>query len=265
VLLTHDSLLTTQLAFGNMINIQNLNYSYPDGTPALKNITLKVRDGELLLVCGPNGSGKTTLIRHLNGLLKPSSGIILVDGLDPAKAEKQVMQRVGMVFQDADSQILGETVEEDVAFGPENLGLPPDEVIVRVTSALGMVGLAGLQHRPCHLLSGGEKRRVAIAGVLAMRSRILVFDEPFANLDYSGVSQVLEQILKLHGSGHTVIVATHDVEKVIAHADRVAVISKGELKALAPPQAIIPVLRQYNVRPPCYSLLGERPISWLLD
>ena len=248
-----------------MISIQNVNYSYPDGTPALKGITLDIPDGEFLLVCGPNGSGKTTLIRHLNGLLKPSSGSILVDGLDPVKSEKQVMQRVGMVFQDAESQIVGETVAEDVAFGPENLGLSPDEVNDRVASALGMVGLASLHHRPCHLLSGGEKRRVAIAGVLAMQSRILVFDEPFANLDYSGVRQVLEQILQLHRSGHTIIVATHDVEKVIVHADRMAVISKGELKALAPPQSILSELPRYNIRPPCYSLLGERPLSWLLD
>jgi cobalt transport protein ATP-binding subunit len=248
-----------------MITIQNLTYSYPDGTPALKDITLTIDDGEFLLICGPNGSGKTTLIRHLNGLLKPSSGIIRVDGLDPAKAEQQVMQRVGMVFQDADSQIVGETVAEDVAFGPENLGLSPDEVRVRVASALNMVGLEDLSHKPCHLLSGGEKRRLAIAGVLAMQPGILVFDEPFANLDYSGVRQVLEQILRLHGKGHTIIVATHDVEKGIAHADRVAVIHKGELKAVDPPQIIIPELLKYSIRPPCYSLFGERPTSWLID
>jgi biotin transport system ATP-binding protein len=248
-----------------MITIQNLAYSYPDGTPALKDMTFTIHEGELLLLCGPNGSGKTTLIRHLNGLLKPSSGTIMVDGLDPVKAEKQVMQRVGMVFQDADSQIVGETVAEDVAFGPENLGLSTDEVKTRVTAALKMVDLERLQHKSCHLLSGGEKRRVAIAGVLALQSRILVFDEPFANLDYSGVRQVLEQILKLHGEGHTIIVATHDVEKVITHADRVAIIHKGELKALAPPHMIIPELPQYDIRPPCYSLLGERPLSWLID
>ena len=248
-----------------MITLQELTYSYADGTPALKGITLTINDGEFLLICGPNGSGKTTLIRHLNGLLKPSSGIIRVDGLDPAKAEQQVMQRVGMVFQDADSQIVGETVAEDVAFGPENLGLSPDEVRVRVTSALKMVGLEELSHKPCHLLSGGEKRRLAIAGVLAMQPGILVFDEPFANLDYSGVRQVLEQILRLHGKGHTIIVATHDVEKGIAHADRVAVIHKGELKAVDPPQIIIPELLKYSIRPPCYSLFGERPTSWLID
>jgi len=248
-----------------MITIQNLTYSYPDGTPALKDITLTINDGEFLLICGPNGSGKTTLIRHLNGLLKPFSGIIRVDGLDPAKAEKQVMQRVGMVFQDADSQIVGETVAEDVAFGPENLGLSPDEVKVRVDSALDMVGLGDLNHKPCHLLSGGEKRRLAIAGVLAMQPGILVFDEPFANLDYSGVRQVLEQILRLHGKGHTIVMATHDVEKGIAHADRVAIIHKGELKAIDPPGIIIPELLQYSIRPPCYSLFGEKPTSWLID
>jgi biotin transport system ATP-binding protein len=246
-----------------MITIQNLSYSYPDGTPALKDISFTIQDGEFLLVCGPNGSGKTTLIRHLNGLLKPSSGTIRVDGLDPGRAERQVMQRVGMVFQDADSQIVGETVAEDVAFGPENLGLSIDEVRTRVAAALKMVDLERLQHKPCHLLSGGEKRRLAIAGVLAMQSRILVFDEPFANLDYSGVRQVLEQFLKLHRDGRTIIVATHDVEKVVTHADRLAIIHRGELKAIAPPPLLIPNLAQYDIRPPCYSLLGERPLSWL--
>ena len=248
-----------------MITIEGLNYAYPDGTHALRNINLTIEDGELLLICGSNGSGKTTLIRHLNGLLKPLSGIIRVNGLDPARSEREVMQLVGMVFQDADSQIVGETVAEDVAFGPENLGLPPDEVEARVTSALAMVGLEALHHKPCHLLSGGEKRRVAIAGVLAMQPRIVVFDEPFANLDYSGVCQVLEQILKLHRHGHTIVVATHDVEKAITHADRVAIMYRGELKAAGPPAAVIPALLQYNVRPPCFSIFGEEPVSWLID
>jgi cobalt transport protein ATP-binding subunit len=248
-----------------MITIHKLAYTYPDGTPALKDITLTIPDGEFLLICGPNGSGKTTFIRHLNGLLRPSSGTIRVDGMDPVRSERQVMQRVGMVFQDADSQIVGETVEEDVAFGPENLGLSSNEVRARVGAALKMVNLEGFGQKPCHLLSGGEKRRLAIAGVLAMQPRILVFDEPFANLDYGGVRQVLEQILKLHGEDRTIIVATHDVEKVITHADRLAIIQRGELKAVAPPPLLIPELGRYDIRPPCYSLLGERPLSWLTD
>ncbi len=248
-----------------MITIEGLAHVYPDGTHALRGISLTIHDGELLLICGSNGSGKTTLIRHLNGLLRPSAGTLRVDGFDPVQSEREVIQLVGMVFQDADSQIVGETVAEDVAFGPENLGLPPDEVAVRVSSALALVGLEDLHHKPCHLLSGGEKRRVAIAGVLAMQPRILVFDEPFANLDYRGVCQVLEQILKLHRHGHTVVVATHDVEKAITHADRVAIMYRGELKAVGPPEAVIPELLQYNVRPPCFSLFGEEPVSWLID
>lgn len=248
-----------------MITVHELTHAYPDGTHALSGISLTIADGEFLLICGANGSGKTTFIRHLNGLLRPSSGFVRVDDLDPCRAEKQVMQRVGMVFQDADSQIVGETVGEDVAFGPENLGLSPHEVTTRVASALSMVGLEGLHQKPCHLLSGGEKRRVAIAGVLAMQPNILVFDEPFANLDYDGVRQVLEQILKLHGNGHTIIIASHDVEKVITHADRVAVIHKGELRAVGPPRTIVPELLRYSVRPPCYSIFGEEPVSWLID
>lgn len=248
-----------------MIVVSGLHYSHPDGTPALHGIDLTVHDGERLLLCGPNGSGKTTLIRHLNGLLKPTSGRVLVDGLEASVHQKAVMQRVGMVFQDADSQMVGETVWEDVAFGPENLGLSSDEVAQRVSSSLQMLGLEHLQDKPCHLLSGGEKRRVAVAGVLAMQCRVVVFDEPFANLDYEGVRQVLQAMERLHAAGHTLVVASHDVEKVIAQVDRVAVIHEGRLKEVGTPDEIVPGLSRYCVRPPCYTLLGERPISWLLD
>jgi biotin transport system ATP-binding protein len=246
-----------------MIEVKGLSFSYADGTPALKDVNFAVADGEFLLLCGANGSGKTTLIRHLNGLLKPSSGAVLIDGLEAAHFPREAMQRVGMVFQDADSQMVGETVGEDVAFGPENLGLPSHEVNRRVASALQAVGLEFLKDKPCHRLSGGEKRRVAIAGVLAMECRVLVFDEPFANLDFDGVRQVLEQLVKLHVSGHTLIVASHDVEKVIPYVHRVAVMFNGELKVLAPPGEVLPLLSRYGIRPPSCSLLGEPALSWL--
>ncbi|MHC1728649.1 MAG: energy-coupling factor ABC transporter ATP-binding protein [Syntrophobacteraceae bacterium] len=233
-----------------MIEIRNLAYNYADGTPALRGISLDIAEGEFLLICGLNGSGKTTLIRLLNGLLQPGSGTLRVNGLDPVKEGREVVRQVGMVFQEADSQIVGETVREDVAFGPENMGLSPDEVNERVSAALQAVGLEELADRPCYRLSGGEKRRVAIAGVLAMRSRILVFDEPFANLDYLGVCQALKNILDLHKRGHTIILTTHDVEKVIAYAQRVAVLHEGELKALGVPASIIPQLSTWSIRPP---------------
>ena len=248
-----------------MIEVQDLEYRYPDGTIALRGVTMEVPDGEFLLVCGPNGSGKTTLIRHVNGLLRPFSGSIRVDGFDATRAAAEVMQRVGMVFQDADSQIVGETVREDVAFGPENLGLSPAEVSARVEEALGMTGIRHLAEKSCHLLSGGEKRRVAVAGVLAMQPRIVIFDEPFANLDYPGVRQVLGEILKLHGKGHTIIVTTHDIEKVVAHVDRIAVIHQGALKAIGTPGEVIPVLASFDVCPPRSGPAGEDFASWPAD
>lgn len=248
-----------------MISIRDLHYQYPDGTPALHGISLDIPDGEFLAICGPNGSGKTTLIRHMNGLLTPRSGTILVDGLDTVQAPREVIQKVGMVFQDADSQIVGETVWEDVAFGPRNLRLDADTLHERVASALKAVNLTDLAEKPCHLLSGGEKRRVAIAGVLAMRSPILIFDEPFANLDYPGVREVLHHLLHLREQGHTLIITTHDVEKVVAHIDRIAVLFQGKLRALGPPGEVIPQLSLYEVRPPCFSYFGEKMISWLTD
>lgn len=248
-----------------MIEIKNLTYTYPDGSAALKDIDLTVLDGEFLLVCGPNGSGKTTLIRHMNGLLKPVSGSVSVNGIDAARSPREVMRRVGMVFQDADSQIVGETVGEDVAFGPQNLGLSREEVTERVEAALELVGIRHLAEKPCHMLSGGEKRRVAIAGVLAMQPEVVVFDEPFANLDYPGVCQVLGEMVKLRRMGRTLVATTHDVEKVVSLVDRIAIIHEGELRAVGTPEEIVPKLSSYQIRPPCYSLLGERMLPWLPD
>jgi biotin transport system ATP-binding protein len=246
-----------------MIDIQNLHHHYPDGTRALKGIDLSISDGEFLLICGPNGSGKTTLIRLMTGLLKPSAGSIHINGLDPIYASREVRSLVGMVFQDPDSQIVGETVKEDIAFGPENLGLPNEEITERVDWALRVMGLKDLSQKPCYLLSGGEKRRLAIAGVLAMRPQVILFDEPFSFLDYPGICEVLKHMINLHREGHTLVVTTHDVEKVVAHVDRIAVIHDGELKIAGPPEELMMKLPQFGVRPPCYTLLGREKISWL--
>jgi len=246
-----------------MIEIRNLHHHYPDGTHALKGIDLTISDGEFLLICGPNGSGKTTLIRLICGLLKPTSGSIRLNGLDDPHASKEARHLVGMVFQDADSQIVGETVREDVAFGPENLGLPSEEVIERVDWALKVMGLENISEKPCYLLSGGEKRRLSIAGVLAMKPQTILFDEPFAHLDYPGIQEVLKHMIHLHHQRHTLVVTTHDVEKVIAHIDRIVIIHNGELKAAGKPGDLETELSRFGVRPPCYTLLGKERISWL--
>ena len=248
-----------------MIEIKNLHHQYPDGTRALKGIDLTISDGEFLLICGPHGSGKTTLIRLISGLLKPTAGSLHVNGLNPVSDSREVRRLVGMVFQDPDSQIVGETVKEDIAFGPENLGLPVEEITERVDWALRVMGLKELSEKACYLLSGGEKRRLAIAGVLAMRPQVILFDEPFSFLDYPGIREVLKHMVHLHQEGHTLVVTTHDVEKVVAHVDRIAIIHDGELKVVGPPEELMMKLSQFGIRPPCYALLGRERISWLSE
>jgi energy-coupling factor transporter ATP-binding protein EcfA2 len=246
-----------------MIEIQKLHYHYPDGTHAVRGVDLTILEGEFLLICGSNGSGKTTLIRLICGLMKPSAGSIRVNGVEGPHASMKTRHLVGMVFQEADHQIVGETVKEDVAFGPENMGLSSEEVGQRVDGALHLMGLEDISEKPCHLLSGGEKRRLSIAGVLAMKPRIILFDEPFSHLDYSGIQEVLKRMIHLHHEGHTLVVTTHDVEKVIMHVDRMAILHHGELKASGLPDELVTKLDRYGIRPPCYALLGGKKISWL--
>ena len=248
-----------------MIEILNLHHRYPDGTDTLKGINLTILKGEFVLICGPNGSGKTTLTRMMGGLLKPTGGRICINGMDTTKKSLEVRRLVGMVFQDPDTQIVGETVGEDVAFGPENMGLSAQKVSERVDYALRVMGLEKLSEKPCYLLSGGEKRRLAIAGVLAMDPEIVLFDEPFSYLDYPGTREVLYHMVRLHHEGRTLVVTTHDVEKVIAHVNRIVVIQGGELKAEGPPEALVARLSHFDVRPPCSTLLGQERISWLND
>jgi biotin transport system ATP-binding protein len=181
-----------------IIEIKNLTHRFPDGTIGLDDLSLDIEEGSFVVVAGANGSGKTTLLRHMNGLLRPTSGTVRVAGVSVAQNPLRARLLVGMIFQDAESQIVGETVNEDVAFGPENLKLNAAEVGRRVVQALAAVGLAEFAACRPHLLSGGEKRRLSIAGVLAMQPKVIVFDEPFSNLDYAGVRQVLGQMVDLH-------------------------------------------------------------------
>jgi len=246
-----------------MIATENLSHRFSSGRLGIEGITLSIREGEFVVIAGPNGSGKTTFIRHLNGLLKPTAGRVLLDGVDVARDVVRARQLVGMVFQDPDSQIVGETVYDDVAFGPENLSLERAEIKKRVADSLQAVGLTHLAEQRPYLLSGGEKRRLAIAGVLAMRPRVIIFDEPFSSLDYPGVQQVLQQIVWLHQSGHTILVTTHDLEKVIAHAQRLILLAEGRIVRDGPPGKVIKETELFGVREPCTSRLGLEVSSWL--
>ncbi|MEW6670558.1 MAG: ABC transporter ATP-binding protein [Thermodesulfobacteriota bacterium] len=246
-----------------IIATENLSHRFSSGRLGIDRITLSVGEGEFVVIAGPNGSGKTTFIRHLNGLLKPTAGRVLLDGVEVARDVMRARQMVGMVFQDPDSQIVGETVYDDVAFGPENLSLDRNEIHNRVDASLQAVGLSHLADQRPHLLSGGEKRRLAIAGVLAMQPRVIIFDEPFSSLDYPGVRQVLQQIVRLHQSGHTILVTTHDLEKVIAHAGRLILLADGSIVRDGLPGDIIREAELFGVRAPCASRLGLEVSSWL--
>jgi len=216
------------------IEIRGLEYSYPlDGggqVAALRGIDLTIESGEFLAIVGSNGSGKSTLVRHLNGLLLPTAGQVQVDGLltsDPRNLWA-IRQRVGMVFQNPDNQIVASTVEEDVAFGPENAALPPDEIRKRVDVALATVGLAEYQTRPPQMLSGGQRQLLAIAGALATRPACIIFDEPASMLDPAHRRQVLDTIRRLNAEGLTIVLITQAMEEATA-AQRVLVMHKGRV------------------------------------
>lgn len=224
-----------------MIVFEDVTLRYrPDSAPALDRVSLTVSEGEMVAVVGANGSGKSTLARLCDGLLTPTEGRVLVDGLDTAVEANvwDVRSMVGMVFQDPDDQIVGTVVEEDCAFGPENLGLPADEIVARVAEALGIAGLAGMERREPHLLSEGQKQRLAIAGALAMRPRYLVFDEPTAMLDPQGRRSAISAMERLaRVGGHGVVVVSHDVADV-ARADRVIALAAGRIAFEGTPEAL---------------------------
>ncbi|MDY5349822.1 MAG: energy-coupling factor transporter ATPase [Candidatus Ventricola sp.] len=221
------------------IVIEHLNYVYMSGGPyethALRDVSLTIEDGEFIGLIGHTGSGKSTLVQHLNGLLKPTSGRILVDGLDladKATDKRAIRRRVGLVFQYPENQLFEETVEKDIAFGPKNLGLDEQEIARRVREAMRKVALDydRLHERSVFELSGGQMRRVAIAGVLAMEPTTLILDEPCAGLDPRGREEILALIRNLHEeAGTTIVMVSHSMDDVASLAERVIVMNRGEV------------------------------------
>jgi biotin transport system ATP-binding protein len=245
-----------------LFSIRRLTKSFPNGARPLDGLNLDIYEGETLVIAGPNGSGKTALMCILAGLAEPDSGEIRYQG--GADGSPGCAGDIGLVFQDADAQLLGETVAEDAAFGPLNQGLSKTEAGVRATRALEAVGLAGKEDWSPHRLSGGEKRRLAVAGVLAMGRNTLILDEPFANLDWPGVRQTLGIIRDLKRHGATLIILTHELEKVLAFADRLVILHGGMAVADGPPAEILDRLRpEYGVRDPRHCYTRVEDCTWL--
>ena len=226
-----------------IIKIDNLTYEYTDGervVKAIDEVTLDVHEGEFLVVIGHNGSGKSTLAKHLNAILLPTSGKVYVDGLDTSVLENtfDIRQTAGMVFQNPDNQIVATVAEEDVAFGPENLGIEPKEIRKRVDEALANVGMSEFAKKAPHLLSGGQKQRIAIAGIIAMKPRCIIMDEPTAMLDPRGRKEVMDTVYRLNKEDKiTVIHITHFMEEAV-NADRVCVMEDGKLIMQGKPREI---------------------------
>ena len=231
----------------SVITLDNVSFRYPDaGRDALSGVSLSIESGSFIAVLGHNGSGKSTLAKLLNAILVPTEGTVTVKGMDTRDEENllNVRRTVGMVFQNPDNQIVASVVEDDVAFAPENLGVPPAEIRRRVDEALKRVGMYEFRHNAPHLLSGGQKQRVAIAGVLAMQPEILVLDEPTAMLDPSGRRDVLRTIADLRATtGVTVVLITHHMDECI-DADRLLVVSDGKLALDGAPKEVFSRVEQ---------------------
>lgn len=229
---------------------------------AVNDVNLDIQAGEFVAVLGHNGSGKSTLAKHMNALLLPTEGTIWVDGMDTSKEPElwKVRQKAGMVFQNPDNQIIGTVVEEDVGFGPENMGVPTEKIWKRVDESLKKVGMTAYRHHSPNKLSGGQKQRVAIAGVMAMHPQCIVLDEPTAMLDPNGRKEVLEAVRELNQKENvTVILITHYMEEVI-HADRVYVMDGGNIVMEGTPREIfsqVDTLKEYRLDVPQVTLLAH--------
>ena len=253
-----------------IIRASKLGYEYlkydDDGnveqtSRAVDDVNLDIREGQFIAILGDNGSGKSTLAKHINALLVPTEGTLWVDSMDTSSEENlwKIRQRAGMVFQNPDNQIIGSVVEEDVGFGPENIGVPTDEIWKRVDRSLEAVGMVAYRHHSPNKLSGGQKQRVAIAGVMAMRPKCIVLDEPTAMLDPNGRKDVLKAVRELNEKeGVTVILITHYMEEVV-FADHVYVMDSGHVVMSGVPREIVSqvdTLKKYGLDVPQVTLLA---------
>lgn len=247
-----------------LFRVENLVHRYTDGTLALNGVSLEFDRGERIALLGTNGSGKTTLLNHLNGILKPTSGTVYFEDKPlsyDAKSLLSLRKRVGFVFQDPNDQLFASTVKQDVAFGPLNLGYSPERVKELVNEALATVGMTEFVDKPPHFLSGGQKKRVALAGVLAMQPEVIIMDEPTSSLDPMATSDILHLLLRLNKErGITLLLATHDVDLVPLFAERLYILDKGKVVSEGTPKASFSdtdLIRKIRLRSPRIAHLFE--------
>lgn len=245
-----------------ILEASHIHFTYPAGDKALVDASFSVTAGERIALLGVNGAGKSTLFQILNGSLKPGAGTLLLQGAPVSHDRKGLMalrRAVGLVMQDPDDQLFAATVEEDVSFGPSNMGLAEADIRERVTEALGALGIADLAKSPTHALSFGQRKRVAIAGILAMRPAVLLLDEPTAGLDPSGIEDLMQALSTLTERGTAIVIATHDMDLAWSWAERVAVFSGRSIALQGEPEAVFADperLKTYGLRPPMVHEMG---------
>ena len=245
-----------------ILSAKNISFSYDQNKKAIKNVSLSIEKGDYVAIIGHNGSGKSTLAKLFNGLLTLDSGDIVIDGLSVADKKNlfEIRKRVGVVFQNPDNQLVASIVEDDVAFGPENVGLPREEIGKRIDYALEAVGMLEYRRKSPEKLSGGQKQRVAIAGVLALKPEILILDESTSMLDPKGRKEILDVVKKLNDGGTTIIAITHYMDEVL-FANKVFVINDGELVMQGPPEEIfknVETIKSYGLELPLASYIADR-------
>jgi biotin transport system ATP-binding protein len=244
-----------------LLSVEHLSFSFSKDKQILGDISFSVSQGSFTLISGPNGAGKSILLRCLKGLLKPSGGSIHLSGEDVTKNPKKRLHSIGLVFQDADTQIVGQTVEKDIRFGMENLSLDENEQQKRLEEVLALMNLQNQRDQRPRTLSGGEKRKLSIAGILVMDPKLIILDEPFANLDYRSAVSVLETLLALQQSGHTIIIVSHEIDKVLAHADQVLVLEAGLVAVQGTKHSVFDHLEEHGMYVPKTSNVED--LTWL--
>ena len=243
----------------SLLSVENLSFSI-DGTKLLENISFSLEKGSLTLVAGKNGSGKSMLLKCLKGLERPDQGVIEIDGR-PLKKERERMKAFGLVFQDTSLEIVGSTVKKDIAFGLENMKLSRDKIQETTDKRISLFNLEKIQDLPPSVLSGGEKRRLSIAGVLAMEPEIILMDEPLANLDYPSVKMVLSTLIELKKKGVTIVIVSHEAEKLLYLTDNTIILSDGKIKAMGKSRDMMKALRDNEVYLPPKAEFED--LSWL--
>ena len=243
---------------GKALEIEGLNLDI-NGQTILSDVSVALERGSFAAMCGRNGAGKSQLMRCIKGLRKPSGGRILLNGTEAD--EKARMKRIALVFQSAETQVVSQSVEKDIAFGPENMGLDKAEVERRVEAALTLMGLKEKARQRPQTLSGGELRKCAIAGIIAMEPEVILLDEPFANLDYPSTLAVIRALCALHERGYTLLVVSHEAEKFLFHTDTLLIMDGGSVMEAGSSPELFPKLRDYDVYIPSGAAFGD--LTWL--